>query len=64
MDHIAIMMFTILGVALAFGIFQFVKMKKELPEDTSHLKPGRKLQQMDRNTEGKSVGGTSPVLKR
>ena len=56
MSYIAIMMFSILSFVLAFAIFQFVKTKKEMPDDTSGINPARKLQQMDRDKNSVTAG--------
>ena len=58
MSVIAMLMFGTLSAALFFGIYQLSKVKSELPEDTSHLKPERKLQRMDRNDPDTEVRGT------
>ncbi|MGB3471639.1 MAG: hypothetical protein WBA51_12525 [Erythrobacter sp.] len=51
MDNIAIMMFGILGFVLLFALYQTLKTKKQLPEDTSDIQPGMSLQKMDRDKE-------------
>ena len=58
MSVIAMLMFGTLTFALAFGIYQLSKTEKQLPDDTSHLKPERKLQRMDRQDSDRSVRGT------
>ena len=60
-----------LGAGATIAVQQYLKMKRELPDDTSHIRPGKKLQRMDvaeQLAEGKSPsevepGGTSPVKK-
>ena len=58
MSTFAILMFFTLGTALAFGLYQVFKTDKKLPDDTSHLKPERKLQMMDKRDPDSSVRGT------
>jgi hypothetical protein len=59
MDQIAIMMFVILGAALALGIYQATKARKKLPDDDSDIAPGKKLQRLEREAEGIEPRGSS-----
>ena len=58
MSNIAILMFITLSIALAIGIWQVSKMDKKLPDDTSDIKPERRLQKMDQVRDDRSVRGT------